>query len=143
MNNNKLELIIYISAALLAVGVFLPLTELPVYGEVTYNKVASIESYLVILFAISGIALLYLGKIKELKFAPIGVWITLLFPAIKSMFQSKDESLLSSITDKASSVMQDFAADLFTNIFEFSWGGAIFMLALLAFTASSVMRSIK
>ena len=85
MDNKKLELGVYISAVLLAAGVFLPLTELPVYGNVTYNKIAPVESYLVILFAVVGVTLLFLGRNKELKFTPLGIWLTLLFPAIKGL----------------------------------------------------------
>ncbi len=143
MTKKNIELAIYISAILLAVGVFLPLTKLPIYGSVTYNKIASFESYLVILFAIVGPVLLLMGKVRELKFASIGIWVTLFFPTIKGLFKSDSGGFFSRVGDKASSVMQEFAGDLFLNIFEFSWGGFIFILALLVYTASTILRSLK
>jgi len=143
MTKKNLELAVYISAAMLAIGVFLPLTELPVYGEVSYNKISSIESYLVVLFALSGPTFIFLDKIKLLKFSPIGAWLVLLFPAIKSLFKSDDSSLLGEAISEASSVMQDFAGNLFLNIFEFGWGGFVFLIGLIVFSISSVIRSVK
>ena len=143
MTKKNLELAVYISAAMLAIGVFLPLTELPGYGAVSYNKISSIESYLVVLFALSGPILIFLSKIKLLKFSPIGAWLVLLFPAIKSLSKSGDSSLLDKAVSEASSVMQDFAGNLFLNIFEFGWGGFVFLIGLIVFSISSVIRSVK
>jgi len=39
--------------------------------------------------------------------------------------------------------MADFTADLFLNITDFHWGGLVFLLALLAFTLSSVLYQWK
>jgi hypothetical protein len=143
MTKKNLELAVYISAAMLAIGVFLPLTELPVYGGVSYNKISSIESYLVVLLALSGPTFIFLDKIKLLKFSPIGAWLVLLFPAIKSLFKSGDSSFLGETVSEASSVMQDFAGNLFLNIFDFSWGGFVFLIGLIVFSISSVIRSVK
>lgn len=143
MTKKHLELAVYISAAMLAIGVFLPLTALPVYGEVSYNKISSIESYLVVLLALSGPTLIFLDKITLLKFPPIGVWLVLLFPAIKSLFKSGDSSFYGEAVSKASSVMQEFAGNLFLNIFDFGWGGFVFLIGLIVFSISSVIRSVK
>ena len=143
MTQKKLELAVYISAVMLAIGVFLPITELPAYGEVSYNRISSIESYLVILFALSGPAFIFLDKIKLLKFSPLGAWLVLLFPAIKSLFKSGDSSVVGEVVSEASSVMQDFAGNLFLNIFDFSWGGFVFLIGLIVFSISSVIRSVK
>ena len=143
MSKKKLESAIYISVVMLVVGIFLPLTKLPIYGDVSYNRVASIESYMVIMFALLAPVLLFIKKTKFIKIPPVGVWLVLLLPAIKSLFQSKDSGFFGELGDKASSVMTDFAADLFLNITEFSWGGVIFIIGLLGFTASCVMRSMK
>ncbi len=143
MNKKNLEVAIYVSAFMLAVGVFLPLTRLPIYGEVSYNRIASIESYLIVIFSLSAPALLFFNKLKLIKYPPMAVWLVLLLPAIKSLFQSKKSSVFGELGDKASAAMQDFAADLFLNISDFSWGGLIFILGLLGFTASCVMRSMK
>jgi len=143
MTKKNLELAVYISAVMLAIGAFLPLTELPVYGGVSYNKISSIESYLVVLLALSGPTFIFLDKVKLLKFPPIGAWLVLLFPAIKSLFKSGDSSFFAETVSKASSVMQDFAGNLFLNIFDFSWGGFIFLIGLIVFSISSVIRSVK
>ncbi len=38
-----INIAIYVTAALLAVSVFLPITSLPVIGDVSYNRVADID----------------------------------------------------------------------------------------------------
>ncbi len=138
---NTTDILIYISSVLLAIGVFLPLTTLPLYGEVSYHRVSELESYLVIAFAISAPVFLFITQSKFLRLSVAGVWITLLFPAIKSLFKSSDGGMLSKIGDSASSAMSDFAADLFLNIADFHWGGMIFLLGLLIFTISCLLRS--
>jgi len=143
VSKKKIEFIIYISAILLAVGVFLPLTTLPIYGDVTYNRISEVESYLVILFAVSAPVFLITGKYKLIKLSPVAVWITLLFPAIKELFKSSDSGFFGKLSDRATSAMSDFATDLFLNIADFSWGGYIFLLGLLVFTASCMLRPLK
>ncbi len=49
MTKTNIEAAVYASALIVTMGVFLPLTNLSFYGGVSYNKIASIESYLVIL----------------------------------------------------------------------------------------------
>ncbi len=144
LRNNKLNNAIYISAILLIAGVFLPLASLPVYGDITYNRIAEVESYLVILFAITAPILLIISKPKLLFISPTGVWVVLLFPAIKSIFKTEEQrGFFGELADKATSVMQDFAADLFMNITDFSWGGYVFLLGLVIFTVSCLVRSVK
>ena len=86
---------------------------------------------------------IFLSKTNLLKFSPIGAWLVLLFPAIKSLSKSGDSSLLDKAISEASSVMQDFAGNLFLNIFEFGWGGFIFLLGMIVFSISSVIRSVQ
>ena len=142
MKKNKLNIAIYLSAILLMVGVFLPLANLPIYGDITYNRIAEIESYLVIFFTLSAPVLLFLGKPKLVLLSPISVWAVLLFPALKNIFKAEEErGFFAELGDKATSVMQDFAADLFLNITDFSWGGYVFLLGLVVFTFSCCVRS--
>ncbi|MBT4161706.1 MAG: hypothetical protein HOC70_14290 [Gammaproteobacteria bacterium] len=143
MGPKIIDIAIYATAALLAVSVFLPITSLPVIGDVSYNRVADIESYLVILFCVSAPILLFLDKAKFVVASAAGVWLTLLFPAIRDLFKSDDGGFLSKAVDKASGAMQDFAADLFLNIADFSWGGYVFLIALLGFTAACIIRAFK
>lgn len=138
-SKNQLQLTIYVSALLLATGVFLPLTSLPVVGEVSYYRIARIESWLVVAFALSAPALILGGKAKWAVLAPIGVWGVLLFPAIRSYFESTNQTALGKLGDQVTSAMVDFSADLFLNIAEFEWGGFIFILALFFFTLAGVI----
>ncbi|NNE38844.1 MAG: hypothetical protein HKN08_11110 [Gammaproteobacteria bacterium] len=144
MKQNTLNGAIYLSAILLIVGVFLPLASLPIYGNITYNRIAEIESYLVILFTLSAPILLFLGKPKSVILSPISVWAVLLFPALKNIFNAEEErGFFAELGDKAASVMQDFAAELFLNITDFNWGGYVFLLGLIVFTISCLIRCIK
>jgi len=143
MNAKNLGIGVYVTAVLLAISVFLPLTSLPLIGDVSYNRVADIESYIVIAFCASAAGLLIIGQAKFTFVSAIGVWVTLLFPAIQGAFRSEDSGFLSKVTDKASSALSEFAADLFLNVTDFSWGGYIFLLALLGFTVTCVLRSFK
>lgn len=144
MNKTNLESAIYLSAVALALGVFLPLTRLPIYGDVSYYRVAQFEALLVVLFAIAAPLLVYLKKKALLLLPPIAVWLTLLFPALKSLLTPEGKSgFFGQLGDSASAVMQDFAADLFLNIADFKWGGLIFIVGLLGLTASCTLRWLK
>ena len=143
MKKQTLEQLIYASALMLAVGVFLPLTTLAVIGDVSYNRIAQLESYVVILFAISAPVFVFIKQPKFILASVIGVWVTLFLPALKGLFKSTDSSMLGKLASKASGVMQDYAADLFLNVFSFSWGGYLFLAGLFLFTYAGVMRSLK
>ena len=143
MNNKILEIIIYVSAALTALGVFLPITSLPIYGEVSYHRIANMEAYLVIVFCFLAPLLNLIAKPRLALLAPLGVWLTLLFPAIEAQFKRDDSGFIGKLGSKATSAMQDFAVDLFLNIVEFSWGGYVFLAGILLFTIASLLRAIK
>ena len=143
MSTRSLQLAITLSAAMVAIGVFLPLTSLPVYGDVNYNGIAGMESYIVIAFALSAPILLFLGKSRFALVSAIGIWLTLLFPAIRGLFTSRDQGILGDLVDSAAGVMQDFAADLFLTVAEFAWGGIIFLLGLLVLSVSCAMQFAK
>ncbi len=146
MNKFKFDLnmAVYVSAVMLAFGVFLPLTNIPIYGDVSYHRIAKIEAYLVVMFALAAPVMLFLKQTKQMFFAPIGVWVVLLFPALKSVLTPKgSKGMFSGITDGASSVMGEFAARLFLNIANFEWGGLIFIVGLLVFTVACVLKALK
>jgi hypothetical protein len=77
---------------MVAVGVFLPLASLPVVGDISYNRVADVESYIVIAFALSAPVLVFLAKHTLTIGSALGIWITLLFPALKNFGQSEEKS---------------------------------------------------
>ncbi|MGY8814206.1 MAG: hypothetical protein ACKVHQ_05760, partial [Gammaproteobacteria bacterium] len=69
---------------MVAVGVFLPLASIPIYGDITYNRIASLESYIVILLSVVVVVFILIGKTRMSIFPVAGIWLTLLYPAIKS-----------------------------------------------------------
>ena len=144
MNKKILQILIYISSVMIVIGVFLPLASLPVYGDITYNRIASLESYIIILFSVFAPLLVFIGKQRMVVISAVAIWLTLLFPAIKKIFQGSEErgllgDLVSSVTDP----LKDFAADLILNITEFSWGGYVFLGGLVILTISSILIIFK
>ena len=135
---------LYVSSVMLAFGVFLPLTNIPIYGEVSYHRIAKFEAYLVVMFALAAPLMSLLKQDRRLFIAPLGVWAVLLFPAIKSVLTPKgSRNMFSGITDSASRVMGEFAARLFLNITEFKWGGLVFIAGLLLFSVVCVLKTLK
>ena len=143
MKARQLDFAVYVTAVILAVSLFLPMTSLPVIGEVSYNRVADIESYLVIAFCVAAVGLLLAGKSRFVAGSAIGVWVTLLFPAIRNALRTEDDGLLARAAKQASGKLQEFAGDLFMNVLDFSWGGYVFLVALLGFTIACVLRTFK
>ncbi len=143
MQNPILTLIIILSASAIAVGVFLPLTELPVYGEVNYNSIAEIESYIVILCALSAPVFIFMGMKRLSIFSAVGVWATLLFPTIEHMWHKEQGTMVEKMMAEATGPMAEFAVDFFVNITEFSWGGYVFLVACVIFTLSCLKITFK
>lgn len=146
MDRGRIELWLNVSALLLAVGVFLPLTKLIIVGEVSYHDVAELEAYLIIGLAIAGQVLSRLYP-RLAVFAPLGCWVVLFYPAIEQAMKSDSGGLLSQARDRAQGAMQEFAADLLpdliSNIADFHWGGFVFLASLISFTLLGLMRSIR
>lgn len=140
---NTLQLSIYLSALLLCAGLFLPLTGFPVVGEVSYYRIAHTESWCIIALALAAPALILAGREKWSIVCAAGVWIVLLYPAIRSALRPGNDTVLNRLGTEVTSAMVDFAGDLFMNIAEFHWGGFVLLLALLAFTLSSVAFRFK
>ncbi|HIE86599.1 MAG: hypothetical protein ABGY43_01670 [bacterium] len=142
MNNKQLDVWVYLTGILVAFSVLLPITSLPVLGEVSYHQVAEREANIVIAFCLVNPILLLLGKSRLVILPLTGVWATLLFPAIKQLLKS-DEGFFSQATGQANRITQEFAADLFMNVIEFSWGGYVFLAALVGFTITCALRAFR
>jgi hypothetical protein len=142
MNNKQLDVWVYLTGILVAFSVLLPLASLPVIGEVSYHLIAEREANIVIAFCLLTPILLLLGKSRLVILPLICVWITLLFPAIKQ-FIKIDEGFFSQATGQANRIMQEFSADLFMNVTELSWGGYVFLTALVGFTITCVLRAFR
>jgi len=123
MNKKTLHLLSYLSTTLVAVGVFLPLASIPIYGDITYNRIASLESYIVIILAVTVVIFNIMRKVNLSILAVVGIWLTLLFPAIKGLFkQQEDKGIFSELVSNVTDPLKDFAVNLITNITDFSWG---------------------
>ncbi len=146
MSRQTTDVGFHVSAILLAIGVFLPLTTLRVIGDVSYEDVADVEAYMIIGVVIAGVVLA-LTKPRLTGLAAVGVWVVLMWPAIEDLFRSNDSGIFSGLEDSARRIMHDFAADLLpdlvSNIADFHWGGFVFLLSLLGFTFFGIAKSIK
>ena len=142
MNNKQLDVWVYLTGILVAFSVWLPLASLPVIGEVSYHLIAEREANIVIAFCLFTPVLLLLGKSRLVILPLTCIWVTLIFPAIKQFIKS-DEGFLSKATGQANRIMQEFSADLFMDVAEFSWGGYVFLAALVGFTITCVLRAFR
>ena len=142
MNNRQLDVSVYLTGLLVAFSILLPIASLPLLGEVSYYQVAEREARIVIALCLVTPILLFLDRSK-LVFLPVtGIWLTLLFPAIEQLLK-RDDGFFAQATGQANRIMQEFAADLFMNVTEFSWGGYVFLAALAGFTITSLMRTFR
>ena len=139
MNRNMLQVAIYLSALGLSAGMFLPLTSFPVYGEVSYYRIAPVEAVLVVVLALAAPALILAGLGRVSIVSPVGVWLVLLFPAIEDVLRERNSNALQQLGDGVTSAMTDFSTDLFMNIAEFHWGGLVFLVSLLVFTLTGLL----
>lgn len=142
MNNKQLDVWVYLTGILVAFSVWLPLASLPVIGEVSYHLIAEREANIVIAFCLLTPLFLLLGKSRLVILPLTCMWIALLFPTIEQFIKS-DEGFLSQATGQANRIMQEFSADLFMNVAEFSWGGYVFLAALVGFTITCVLRAFR
>lgn len=143
MTKHRLQLAIYLSGLLLTLGVFLPLASFPVYGNLSYWRIAPVEACLVIAAALSAPALILTGRGKWAVLSLLGVWSVLLFPTLQAYYHSVNDTMLARAGSSMSSAMREFAADLFLNITEFQWGGLLFLFALALFTFSGLVYRVR
>ncbi len=142
MNNKELDVAVYATGLLLAISVLLPITSLPIVGDVSYFRIAENEAYIVIGCCLVTPVLLLLDKSKLMILPPLGVWVTLLYPAIEEMLKG-DKGLFAQVTGQSQRILREFASDLFLNVTEFSWGGYVFLAALAGFTITCVIRTFR
>ncbi len=143
MPKHKLQFFIYLSAILLSGSVFLPLASFPVYGDASYYRIAEVEAWLVIVLTMAAPGFILYGRKRLAILSPIGVWGVLLYPTLRSSFESTNSSVLNQLGNSVTSAMSDFAANLFFNISDYHWGGFVFLFALVSFTAINGIYWIK
>jgi len=144
MTRKFLQNLIYLSCVLIVIGVFLPLASFPIFGDISYNRIASLESYIVIACAVCAPLLVMIGKLRMTVISAVTIWLTLLFPTIKKIFQgSEKRGLLGDLVSSATDPLRDFAADLILNVTDFSWGGYVFLGGIVILTISSILSIFK
>ena len=140
-----LSAVVYVSAVMVALGVFLPFITLPIYGDVTYQRLSSIDAYLVMGFALSAPVVVWLGWIRLSLLSLVGVWGTLLFPLLKRIGNSSGSSDTGAVGEwikQASAPVRDALLELaIDNIDVLSWGGYVFVGGLVLLTVSSLVLS--
>ena len=125
---------------MISIGVFLPLASIPVYGDITYHRINDSSSYVVIACVLLAPLVMILNRRKLTLLCCLGVWLTLLYPAItNTLAQNENDGFIDNLMNKAKDPLQDFAIDLFLNITELMWGGYIFVIGLIIFTLSSLI----
>lgn len=140
---NLLTNLLYLATLLVIIGVFLPLTNFAVIGNVSYFDITQFEAYLVVAFAAAGPVLVMIKLTRLLWLPVIGIWVTLFLPWVKEIINSGDSSLLGQISNKATALKNEFAADLFLNVSQYIWGGYLFLTGLILFTVCALMLTAR
>ena len=142
MNDKSLNIFIYLSSLSLAFSLSLPLTSLPLLGEVSYHLTAGQEAKFILIFCLSTPVFLFFEKSWLIILPLAGVWLTLLFPAATQLFRS-DHGFFLQATEQADRITQEFSTDLFMSVADFSWGGYVFLVSLAVFSITAVMKVFK
>lgn len=137
---STLILAITLSAAAVAIGVFLPLLHFPLYGTVTYHRAAPVEAWIIVACAIAAPLLLWMRKPRLCPLAAAGVWATLCFPQIREALSRPPTGgdLGRSMADASAGTAQA-AVDFFVEIGDFLWGGWVFFGGCLVFTVACLL----
>ncbi|UTW56140.1 hypothetical protein [Kordiimonas sp. SCSIO 12610] len=137
----KADLILIIGAILTTVGAFSPMLNIAGLQNVSYADAADPEVYLLILLAIAAAVLAAVNMRKFALFPAIGAWIVMLWPILKNMGGGSDDDggLLGKITDAVSDPLQKVTEQLFSNVFDFEWGGYAFLIGMVLVLVGGIM----
>lgn len=136
------DLLLYCGAPLLAVGVFLPMTRFAVVGDVSYYDLTATVSLVVAGCAVALPILLQL-KMKKWVWLPIvGIWGALFWPKVQQQFQDEPADLFAQLSSKAQASIDAFVADVLWNIPDYSWGGYVFLVGLVACTLGALLARV-
>ena len=135
------EKAIYLTAIGIMVGLFLPLATVPLYGDVSYFRIAKVESCILIACALSGPFFLSQKKYKLLIASAVSVWVTVYFPELK--VKASNRNALERAADAVSTELSDFASDAFWQIADLQWGGYLLLGSLIAFSVSCLARAVR
>lgn len=133
------EQITLAGSILLAVGVFLPMVNIGGLGTVSYADATDPEVYLLVVAALASSGMIAASK-QRLAIVPMLIsWLVLLWPMLKNVGGgNEDGGLLGKVARTVSDPLQELAGRLFSNVFDFEWGGYVFLLGLVLLTIGSV-----
>ena len=143
MKKATFQLGIYVSGLLVAAGVFLPLTSIPVYGVVSYLDVATTESYLIVACALTAPWLATQRRPTRAIIPVSGIWLILAYPALQERFFPPDISLLDRVAVSIEAAFQQVAADLFFELNDLRWGGLLLLASLIALSYFTLAIQLK
>lgn len=136
---NRSEQLTLVGAIMLAIGAFAPMVEIARLGTVSYADASGNEVYLLIASALAAAGLIVAGKKQFSIFAVILTWLILLWPMLKNIGSGSDDGgLLGKVTKTITDPLKDLTGRLFSNVFNFEWGGYLFLLGLILLTVGGV-----
>ncbi|MCG8507548.1 MAG: hypothetical protein MI755_23290 [Sphingomonadales bacterium] len=142
MSQNRNHLLTYLGGLMVVVGAFAPLVKLPAIGAVSYYDAANPEVFLLILFAALGPVFIIIQRTAPTALSPVGVWLVLLWPVIQSLTSERDEGLIGRATRTVTDPLETYAANLFTNITELSWGGFVLLVGAVILTVGGIRTTL-
>lgn len=137
----KADLILIVGAVLTTIGAFSPMLNIAGLQDVSYADAADPEVYLLILCVIAAAAMTIINQRKFAILPAVGAWIVVLWPILKNMGGGSDDDggLLGKITDAVSDPLQKVTEQLFSNVFDFEWGGYAFLIGMILVLIGGVM----
>ncbi|MEX0298882.1 MAG: hypothetical protein AB3N28_07415 [Kordiimonas sp.] len=134
------EQLTLVGSIMLAVGAFAPMINLAGLGTVSYADASGNEVYLLVIAGLAAAGLIVAGKKQFSIFAVLLAWIVLLWPMLKNIGSGGDDGgLLGKVTKTITDPLKDLTGRLFSNVFDFEWGGFVFLLGLILLTVGGVM----
>jgi hypothetical protein len=138
MSKHKAELLVFLGAALLVIGAFTPLAKLAGVS-VSYPDLQKDSVYLLVLFALAGPLLILLKQRRLVLISAVGVWLTLLYPALQALLKPEKQSALGELVGKAAAPLKRAVGNVLLDVVNLQWGGYLFLLGLLALSVGAVM----
>jgi hypothetical protein len=138
-----LKLILHISTVTIVAGVFLPLAEVPVNDEVTYNEIAATRSYFLVAFALAGSLILSFWRRDMVWLAALGIWLTLLLPAIKERLWPESRGTVEAAFDTVTGPFRNLATDFYMHLTDLRYGGVILVLGCAVFAIESLVLIVQ
>lgn len=142
MAQNRNHLLTYVGAVMVIVGAFAPLVTLPAIGAVSYYDAANPEVFLLILFAALGPVFIIMQRTALTAVSPVGVWLVLLWPVIQGLTSERDEGLIGRATRAVTDPLETYAANLFTNVTELSWGGFVLLVGAVILAVGGIRTTL-